>query len=279
MRRRLLKLTSVVFAFSGAFGASPVFAKTALEAIEFAPHRAVYDLKLVEGADAPEVSAARGRLVYEFLGSQCEGYSVNLRFVTEFANPEGKTQLVDQRMTSYEAGNDSSFRFLSETHVDGKLVENVEGSADTSDKAKTVTLKKPEDVSFDVDKLVVFPTSHMKRIVAAANDGDRLLNVDIFDGTDGGDAVYKTTVVIGAPDKDVLFDAGPSLEKVRFWPVSLSYFESAPKERQEQQPEYVLQMKLFENGVTGDMTMDYGDFAMKGTLDELELLEQSACTD
>eukprot|EP01037_Dinobryon_pediforme_P044854 gene44854-56918_t len=38
-------------------------------------HRGVYDLKLVSHKDGTDVSNVEGKLVYEFSGSYCEGYS------------------------------------------------------------------------------------------------------------------------------------------------------------------------------------------------------------
>ena len=43
----------------------------------------------------------------------------------------------------------------------------------------------------------LFPTAHMKRLIAAARAGDRPLNVKVFDGSDDGRKVYDTLAVIG----------------------------------------------------------------------------------
>ena len=46
-------------------------------------HRAVYDLALDKASDRSGIIGLRGRMVYEFNGSPCEGYTVNFRFVTQ----------------------------------------------------------------------------------------------------------------------------------------------------------------------------------------------------
>ena len=61
---------------------------------------------------------------------------------------------------------------------------------------------------------------------------------------------------------------------MRRWPVTLSYFEPGIGERT---PLYVMSFDLFENGVSGPLTFDFGDFSMKGTLTKLEMLPESGC--
>ncbi len=46
------------------------------------PHRAVYDLSLDNASDRSDITGITGRMVYEFNGSACEGYTVKFRFVT-----------------------------------------------------------------------------------------------------------------------------------------------------------------------------------------------------
>ena len=48
-----------------------------------APHRAVYDLELKNASDRSGITGMYGRMVYEFNGSACEGYTVSFRFVTQ----------------------------------------------------------------------------------------------------------------------------------------------------------------------------------------------------
>jgi EipB-like len=39
----------------------------------------------------------------------------------------------------------------------------------------------------------------------------------------------------------------------------------------------VLSFDLFENGVSGALKLDFGDFALKGELKRLELLKETEC--
>jgi hypothetical protein len=58
--------------------------------------------------------------------------------------------------------------------------------------------------------------------------------------------------------------------------MTISYFE-ADKNKVDQTPSYELSFRYFENGVTSDLKIDYGEFAIKGELKELTFLEPSKC--
>ena len=62
----------------------------------------------------------------------------------------------------------------------------------------------------------------------------------------------------------------------RRWPVSIAYFDDTDKS--EGLPSYRINFKLYRNGVTRDLKMDYGDFSMTGKLVNLELFDAPKCT-
>ncbi|TIW05637.1 MAG: DUF1849 family protein, partial [Mesorhizobium sp.] len=78
------------------FSMAPAFAVPALQA-----HRAVYDLSLDKASDRSGITGISGRMVYEFNGSPCEGYTVKFRFVTQIATNDNATKLTDQQTTTF----------------------------------------------------------------------------------------------------------------------------------------------------------------------------------
>ena len=70
------------------------------------PHRAVYDLSLNDASDRSGITGVAGRMVYEFEGSRCDGYTVKFRFVTQIDTTE-MSRLTDQQTTTYEDGEGS----------------------------------------------------------------------------------------------------------------------------------------------------------------------------
>jgi hypothetical protein len=66
----------------------------------------------------------------------------------------------------------------------------------------------------------------------------------------------------------------PELKDTRRWPVTVSYFEAGSDQ---QTPIYTLGFELFENGISRDLTLDYGDFRLKGAMTTLDILPPTPC--
>jgi hypothetical protein len=178
--------------------------------IVLAPHRAVYDLTLGEARGKSSVQSIRGRILYDFTGNVCRGYELHFRQVSELNSGEGKTALSDLRSTTWEDGAAKTFRFNSQNSLNDQLVESTEGKAERRGDAVAVALAKPEEKAIKLDRQVVFPTEHMRRIIAAARAGKILLELPVYDGSESGQKLYDTLTVIGrtiAPDQRQPTDA------------------------------------------------------------------------
>jgi hypothetical protein len=64
-------------------------ARAAGEDIVMAPHRGHLRDVAGDGRGGTGVTAVSGRMVYELTGSACEGYTQNMRFVTQMVNQGG----------------------------------------------------------------------------------------------------------------------------------------------------------------------------------------------
>jgi hypothetical protein len=254
----------------------------AAEGVELASHRAIYDLKLAEARGRRQLSAVQGRIVYDFSGSPCEGYALQFRQVTELDNGEGKVVVSDLRSATWEEGAAKNYRFNFQNYLSERLVDSVDGKAERGSGAIAVSLAKPAAKQFDVEQGVVFPTEHIRRIVVAAREGKSLLEVPVYDGSETGEKLYNTLTVIGPailpgerkPDDAAAGNA--ALEAMQRWPVTISYFDRS-KHTGEQTPVYTIRFELYENGVSRDLLLDYGDFAIRGTMSTLELRKSPAC--
>ena len=95
---------------------------------ELASHRAIYELSLAQSAHGNNSStvAARGRILYDFGGSACEGYKLDFRQVSELDNGEGKVTLSDLRSSTWEDGDAKNFHFKSENYMNSRLLDQVD---------------------------------------------------------------------------------------------------------------------------------------------------------
>jgi hypothetical protein len=250
--------------------------------IPLAPHRAIYDLKLGQLRSKRSLEAVRGRIVYDFNGNMCDGYDLRFRQVTELNSGEGKFALSDLRSTSWEEGAAHSLRFDSQNYLDQKLVDSVDGHADKGPDGVTVKLLKPKPATMDIGT-AVFPSEHMRRIIAAAREGKTVLELTVYDGSETGEKVYQSLTVIGkriAPNEHAPTDAAAGQAAVAGldrWPVTISYFDRAQQGQGEQTPVYAISFEAYENGVARALLLDYGDFTVSGDLTSLEMKDVKPC--
>src|ERR1700731_2372305 len=121
----------------------------------FLSHQALYELNLLKSRGSNSISSARGRILYKFSGSACEGYTSEFRQVSEMNSGEGKMTLSDLRSTSWEDGAGKSYRFKIDTRMNDADSAPVDGIAERSGDHITVKLKQPVSKTFDLDGNVV----------------------------------------------------------------------------------------------------------------------------
>lgn len=256
----------------------PAGIQASVDAIPLASHRAVYDLTLLKAVGSKSPTEARGRIAFDFSGSACDGYVQNFRQLTELQPAEGPTRISDMHSATFEDGNGKSFAFKTETKVDDEQSDEVDGKAQRMPKgAVTVDLVKPKEARIVLDRDVIFPTEHLKYILAAAKAGQTALEVKVYDGSDTGEKIYETTTFIGPPIDTPAEEPAthiPTLEHMRRWPVAISYFDPG---RKDESPEYTLSFDLYENGISRALRLDYGDFTLAGEMKSLELLPTPVC--
>jgi hypothetical protein len=270
-------LVLILFAFSSSARAQDV-------PIGLVPHRAVYDLSLQKTRGNSQVAAVRGRILYDFSGNACEGYSLEFRQVSEVGSGEDKSSTSDLRSTTWEGADAKSFKFSSQNFVNDNLVDTVDGHAERKPDETAVDLVKPEQKTLHLDAKVVFPTEHMVRVIAAARAGKSILEFPVYDGSDTGQKVFDTLTVIGrkiTPNERQHDDAAANDQKlanIARWPVTISYFDKSKKtENSEQAPAYAIGFELYENGISRALVLDYNDFVVSGKLSSLELKEPKPC--
>jgi len=264
MRRMRLLTLALATAF-----AAPAAAQTLL------PHRAVYDLALDQASDRSGITGIAGRMVYEFEGSACEGYTVNFRFVTRIDTEEA-SRLSDIQTSSYEDGEGKKFDFVSKSFIDQQPEKEVKGKAEMDAAGTDVKLERPERRELELEA-TRFPTQHLIDLIKRAKAHENFYEATIFDASEDADRLMTTTVVIGRetpvsandPEKTPMGD----IAKDRFWPVDMAYFDLS-KGNGDEIPSYRISFKLHESGITRDLVMDYGDFSIKGKLVNLALLDK-----
>ena len=257
----------------------------AVAGVPFLPHQALYDLSLVKSRGSNSVNSARGRILYNFSGNACEGYTSEFRQVSELEIGEGKIMLSDLQSSSWEDGEGKSYRFKVDARTNDGEPSSVDGIAERNGDHITVKLKQPQAKTFTLDGSTVFPTEQIKRIIAAAKEGKSLLELTVYDGSDNGQKVYNTLTVIGQPIPGTKEVASPDpsttneqMKSLTRWPVTVSYYDRDAKAKDgEQTPVYAMSFELYENGVSRKLVLDYNDFVISGELGKFDVKDVKPC--
>ncbi len=252
--------------------------------IEFRPHRAVYDITFDHATPGSGVADMNGRMVYEMTGSRCGGYSQSMRFVTRMTNQEGVDQINDLRTTSFENIAKHNLRFSSSQYENQKLSEASQGIAEPAKGARftEVKLTKPAKKTVKLPSDIYFPIQHSLALMDAARAGKSVFLANLYDGSDKGEKFYETNAVIGGRAAPGSVSVPPNvpnaaeLGKLASWPIAIGYFEPGPTQT-DAVPSYELSFRFYENGVSTNLYIDYGDFAIRGELKELTFLEEEKC--
>jgi hypothetical protein len=279
---RLLMLTAAVLGLGIAFAAS---ASETAGATPFLAHQALYDLSLVKSRGSSSVSSVRGRILYSFSGSACEGYTSEFRQVSEMESGEDNVTLSDLRSNSWEDASGKTYRFKIDARMNETDSSPVVGEADRTGDHITVKLKQPQEKTFTLGGDTVFPTQQIERIIEAAKAGKSVLELTVYDGSDNGEKVYNTLSVIGQP---IPGDRAPSgqdpattsdaMKLMTRWPVTVSYFDHDAKPTDgEQTPVYSMSFELYENGVSRALVLDYNDFVLAGSLGKFDVKDGKPC--
>jgi hypothetical protein len=278
--RLALALLFAVPLGAGASGGAQALA--AKESTKLVPHRAIYEMSLDDARSASGITGIDGRMVFEFTGSECDGYSLNMRMVTQMTDSQGQTNMTDLRSSTWEQGDGQKFRFQSAQYLNDKLGDVTIGRAirNAPDAAVKVDISQPARGELDLSGQVLFPTQHSIRLIKAAESGQSMLQAQLYDGSEKGQKVYETTSFIGksiAPGTDtglepIAKDKG--LTELVSWPVSIGYFEVKGGDLT---PSYQIDFRLYANGVSRELLIDYGDFSIHGTLSSLEYLKAEEC--
>jgi EipB-like len=262
----------------------PVKQEVAAQNAQLAPHRAFYTLSLGDTGAGSNVTDIRGQLIYDFEGSVCQGFTLNTRLVTEVFDREGKPSTSDIRSETWEDAGGDHFRFSTSQFTDGRLAESTKGVARRAANNRDlvyVRLEKPQRSSFTIAGKVLFPTQHSLALLKAALAGQTRLQTDIYDGSEKGTKLYETASVIGGPLELSANSQLPAiknsevLDKIPSWPVVVSYYEKGPKK--DPLPAYEISFRMYANGVSRKLKLDYGTFSLDGELASIEFLDAKPC--
>lgn len=250
----------------------------AREESQLVPFNAAYHLTLRRGIQTSSIDAYEGVLLLT-LENTCDGYITNQRLTAQLTNTDNKTILSDFVSSSWESRDWLTFNFNKVNKINNKMVEEVDNEAErpSPESAGKIIRRKPKPQTLDLPAGIQFPTQYSVAMLDAAQRGKTVYSAEMNDGSNDA-LVYLVTTFIGhkaiADSSEEETSEFPQLKGLAYWPVEMSYHDM---KNQDLLPDFQIEMRLYENGLGTRLVMDYGEFALNGTLSRLEILDQPKC--
>jgi len=243
--------------------------------VELVSFEALYEMSLSSSRPSANIAGYDGLMSFSW-SDTCDGWASSVRTVAQVSTKDGGDFISVFSSTSWEAADQTRFRFNSTTKIDGEITRQVAADATRPGlfSEGTVAFEEPEKRTVPLPAGVLFPGRHTLVAIDSAKRHERLLTAPIFDGSTEH-IPYETITVIGAarqgpPAGD---EALQSLAGLTRWPMQIGYHVP---ESEEGLPDYEMKMDVYENGVPADLIMDYGDHALSGKLVKL-IVEPAGC--
>lgn len=245
-------------------------------AIDLQPHRAIYRMALARQQASADVVAADGAMMYQFARS-CDGWTVeNRTFLRLLYGNESEADTV-WSFASWESADGLKFRFHARFEQDGRTVEKLEGEAQLPQAGAGGTAKftQPPSVEVALPEGTVFPTEHIRQMIATAEKGGSGLRRIVFDGA-SLENPYIVNAIFGPlpPDKAEALARAAGLPVEPAWWTRIAFF---PAEGIEPLPEFEMGARYRADGIADDILQTFETFSLDVRLKEIELLPQPEC--
>ena len=240
-----------------------VCAASPLQAAELAAHRAHYDLILERGRG--DVIAASGSMDYD-VADACDAWAVRQRLHMVLTGRDGSETEMLSDYTTIETKDGSALRFRLRQSNAGEPPTEITGNATVGKDGGEAIYTAPETATKKLPAGTLLPMMHTEALITAAKAGKKFIAIPVFDGT-GAEGAQNSTVAIVSwePPRQ---GPWPMLAELSSGRMRIAFFD---RQSTNQQAEYEVSMRYYENGIADDMSMDFGEFVMAAKLKNLVL--------
>jgi hypothetical protein len=245
-------------------------------AVDLQAHRAVYRMVLSNAARSSDVVSANGVMVYRFARS-CDGWTVENRTFLRLLYDNDTQADTLWSFASWESTDGTKFRFHARYDQGGKNVEKLEGRADLEGAggAGSARFSQPPDKVIPLPPGTLFPTEHVRQVIAAAESGRHLFNRTVFDGA-SLDNPYAVNAALGPLSKPIAEELAKRLglpEQPAWW-TRMAFFPIAAKA---EEPEFEMSAQYRADGIADKIVQYFETFALDVQIKEIELLPAPDC--
>jgi hypothetical protein len=252
------------------------FAPVGAAAANLVPHHATYIISLAPDNKNGDIGGVEGLLAFD-LKDTCDGWAMDLKMRVIMTDDDGEGHSISISQVTWEAKDGSAYRFLMKNDNGSGQPQQIRGEAksDAESGATSVTTDLPAEAEAKLPDHTLFPMAHTRVLLDHAAKGESTLSAEVFDGTTPTEAMQESAL-IGPGEKD-----WPGLPKkitalagLISYPVGLAFFFG---DKTDATPDIEQFMRIYENGVAGEIGFDLGGAKLRATLDQVQILKDSGC--
>ncbi|WP_010298544.1 EipB family protein [Candidatus Odyssella thessalonicensis] len=237
------------------------------------PHRARYVITL-EKNYGDDISDATGEMTINVYDTG-DGLVFEQNSSLIIYNGDGEGERILTNLATWQNYEGTRYRFNSRTVRNGEQEEIIKGEAlkDPKEMVTRVTYSRPSESEITTPYETVFPLHHLIRTLEMAKAGKSVVSDVVFDGSSETHEAVNVDTLLGAPkpsglkiktDKEVLTK--------NQWPMRLAVYAPGSKGPE---PDYEMVQKVLDCGVIQEMTLDYGAFQVKATLEKIDFYDSN----
>jgi hypothetical protein len=211
-------------------------------------------------------------MLYEVVDA-CEGWATRQRFSMVVTDRDGRGIETTSDYSTFEQKDGRRLRFTLTQSSQGAVSQRVAGEAVLEpDGSGLVRYTEPAAKEERLPAGTLLPTTHTIRALNAARAGERLLIAPLFDGT-SPDGAQDTTTVLSDWQAPTPVERFPMLSALGSARMTVAFFDRAAGGAHgggASTPDYEVSLRYWENGVAGELRMNFGDFTVGGHMVELQ---------
>lgn len=245
-------------------------------AADLLPHQATYKMSLASASRPSGLVGVQGVMAYR-TARGCDGWTVeNTTYLRLSYDNEADVE-TKWTFASWESNNGLEFRFHTRLIENDAVVEKIRGHAslEADGSGGTAWLALPKETTIPLPAGTLFPTDHMRALIAAAESGVTTFSRVIFDGASVDNPYVVNAVLRPVPEAERDEAArNLGLPPLPMWSIHLGFF---PYRSRDSMPEFELGARHRADGVADRISQQFDDFSLKVELQDFKVLPKPDC--
>ncbi|MBL4647356.1 MAG: DUF1849 family protein [Gammaproteobacteria bacterium] len=234
---------------------------------DLVPHRAHYKITLKSKTAHSDIEDISGSMVLE-IRKKGKEWSLSQKSMTMLHVKNGLPEMILAFYQATESEQGDYLKFQAQKTFNRSVMDQVLGEASFSKKTgNAVTYRSPALQTVQISKNSIPPIQHLRMLIQTAKAGKTTLKSQVFDGSFFGKEVDINTFI---EKPKAICKKASALGGRDVWAMNFAIYDN--QESRSPLPSFEMRQNISETGVMCGYSMDFGTYAITGTLEKIEKL-------